>query len=155
MKKVMKTARQMVAESRIGVVSVGPDEAVMAVLQAMADKDVNGVLVIDNGQLVGIVTERDYALKVELRGRTARDTKAREIMSGTVVCAAADDSSARCMEIMHKEWVRHLPVVDQGKVIGMLFLRDVLEEVVAEDEHLIRDLERERLEASGDTGGSY
>lgn len=155
MKKIVKTARQLVAESGIGVVSVSPDESVLTVLQAMADKDVNGVLVIDNGQLVGIVTERDYALKVELRGRTARDTRAREIMSAKVICAAADDASERCMEIMHKEWVRHLPVLDQGEVIGMLFLRDVLEEVVAEDEHLIRDLERERLEASGDTGGSY
>jgi signal-transduction protein with cAMP-binding, CBS, and nucleotidyltransferase domain len=56
---------------------------------------------------------------------------------------------------MHREWVRHLPVLDQGKVIGMLLLRHVLEELVAEDEHLIKDLERERIEASGDTGGSY
>ena len=81
MEKTVKTARQMVEEAGIGVVSVGPDEPVMAVLQAMADRNVNGVLVIDNGQLVGIVTERDYALKVELRGRTARDTRAREIMN--------------------------------------------------------------------------
>lgn len=155
MKKIVKTARQLVAETGIGVVAVGPDESVMTVLQAMADKDVNGVLVIDKGQLVGIVTERDYALKVELHGRTASDTRAREIMSAKVICAAADDSSERCMQIMHNEWVRHLPVLDQGKVIGMLFLRDVLEEVVAEDEHLIRDLERERIESSGATGGSY
>ena len=76
-------------------------------------------------------------------------------MSGEVVCAAADDSCERCMQVMHAKWVRHLPVMDQGKVIGMLFLRDVLEEVVTEDEHLIRDLERDRIETSGDTGGNY
>jgi CBS domain-containing protein len=155
MKKPVKTARQLVEETDSGVVSVAPDESVMAVLQAMADKDVNGVLVIDNGQLVGIVTERDYVLKVELQGRTAKDTRAREIMSDQVICALADDSCERCAEIMHREWVRHLPVLDQGKVIGMLLLRHVLEELVAEDEHLIKDLERERIEASGDTGGSY
>lgn len=155
MKKIVKTARQLVDETRIGVVAVGPEEPVLAVLQAMVDKDVNGVLVIDKGQLLGIVTERDYALKVELRSRTASDTKAREIMSSKVICAAADDSCEHCMAIMHREWVRHLPVLDQGKVIGTLFLHDVLEEVVAEDEHLIKDLERARLEASGDTGGSY
>jgi signal-transduction protein with cAMP-binding, CBS, and nucleotidyltransferase domain len=59
------------------------------------------------------------------------------------------------MAVMHSEWVRHLPVIEQGKVIGVLFLRDVLEEVVAEDEHLIKDLERERIESSGATGGNY
>jgi CBS domain-containing protein len=155
MKKTVKTARQLVAEIGIGVVGVGPDEPVMAVLQAMADKDVSGVSVIDKGRLVGIVTERDYALKVELQGRTARDTRAHEIMTREVICASADDSSERCMAVMHGKGVRHLPVMEQGKVIGMLSVRDVLEEVVAEDEHLIKDLERERIEASGDTGGSY
>lgn len=155
MNKTVKTARQLVVESGIGVVSVGPDEPVMAVLQAMADKGVSGVSVIDQGKLVGIVTERDYALKVELQGRTARDTRAHEIMTREVIRASADDSSERCMAVMHGKGVRHLPVMEQGKVIGMLSVRDVLEEVVAEDEHLIKDLERERIEASGDTGGSY
>lgn len=155
MEKPVKTARQLVQEVGVGVVSVGPDESVMAVLQAMADNDVNGVLVIDNGQLLGIVTERDYALKVELKGRTARETRAREIMTGDVICASADDSCERCMAVMHNEWVRHLPVMEQGKVLGVLFLRDVLEEVVAEDEHLIKDLEHERIESEGNTGGSY
>jgi CBS domain-containing protein len=155
MEKRVKTARQMVEETGIGVVSVGPDEPVMAVLQAMAERNVNGVLVIDNGQLVGVVTERDYALKVELQGRTARDTRAREIMTSEVICAAADDSSERCMSVMHSRGVRHLPVLEQGRVIGMLSVRDVLEEVVAEDEHLIKDLEHQRIEYGGETGGNY
>ena len=155
MEKIVKTARQLVEKTGRRVVSVAPDEPVMTVLQAMADQDVNGVLVIDNGQLLGIVTERDYALKVELKGRTAKDTRAHEIMTKDVICASADDSCERCMEVMHNEWVRHLPVIEQGKVIGLLFLRDVLEEVVAEDEHLIKDLERERIESGGNTGGSY
>ena len=155
MEKSVKTARQMVEETGIGVVSVGPDEPVMAVLQAMADNNVNGVLVIDKGQLVGIVTERDYALKVELQGRTARDTRAHEIMTSEVLCVSADDSSERCMSVMHSKGVRHLPVMEQGKVIGMLSVRDVLEEVVAEDEHLIKDLEHQRIEYGGDTGGNY
>jgi CBS domain-containing protein len=155
MEKSVKTAGQLVEESGIGVVSVGPDEPVMAVLQAMADKNVSGVLVIDKGQLVGIVTERDYALKVELQGRTARDTRAHEIMTRELFCASAHDSSERCMAVMHNKGVRHLPVMEQGRVIGMLSVRDVLEEVVAEDEHLIKDLEHERIEYRGDTGGSY
>jgi len=155
MKKSVKTAKQLVEETGLGVVSVGPDAAVMEVLQAMSEKNVSGVLVLDGGQLVGIVTERDYALKVELQGRTARDTRAHEIMTGNPYCAAADDPSERCMAVMHNKGVRHLPVLEQGKVIGMLSVRDVLEEVVAEDEHLIKDLEHERIEYGGDTGGSY
>jgi CBS domain-containing protein len=155
MKKIIKTARQLVAERASGVVSVGPDDAVIVVLQAMLDKDVSGVMVLDSGQLVGIVTERDYALKVELQGRTARDTRVHEIMATKLYCADADDSSERCMTIMHGKGVRHLPVLDQGRVIGMLSVRDVLEEVVAEEEHLIRDLEHERIEYGGDMGGSY
>ena len=155
MEKTVKTARQLVEETGIGVVSVGPNEPVMAVLQAMADKDVNGVLVIDDGHLLGIVTERDYALKVELQGRTAKDTRAHEIMTSEVICASADDSSERCMSVMHSKGVRHLPVMEQGKAIGMLSVRDVLEEVVAEDEHLIKDLEHQRIEYGGDTGGNY
>ncbi|MGH8786533.1 MAG: CBS domain-containing protein [Cupriavidus necator] len=155
MEKTVKTARQLVEKSGIGVVSVGLNEPVLAVLQAMADDNVGGVLVIDNGQLVGIVTERDYALKVELQGRTARDTLAHEIMTPEVLCVSADEPSEHCLSVMHKKRVRYLPVMEPGKVIGMLSLRDVLEEVVAEDAHLIRDLEHERIESSGDTGGNY
>lgn len=155
MKKSVKTAKQLVEEKGIGVVSVGPDDAVLAVLKAMSDKGVNGVLVLDGGRLVGLVTERDYAMKVELQGRTAKETAAREIMTTNLYCASADDSSERCMAVMRNKGVRHLPVVEQGKVIGMLSVRDVLEEVVSEDEHLIKDLEHERIEYGGDTGGSY
>ena len=155
MKKSVKTAKQLVEEKGVGVVSVDPDDAVLAVLQAMSDKGVNGVLVLDKGRLAGIVTERDYAMKVELQGRTARDTRAGEIMTSNVVCAAADDASERCMAVMRSKSVRHLPVLEQGKVIGMLSVRDVLEEVVIEDEHLIKDFEHERIESGGDTGGSY
>jgi len=155
MKKVIKTAKQLVEERTQGTIAVGPNDSVLAVLQAMLDKHVSGVVVLDNDQLVGIVTERDYALKVELQGRTARDTKAHEIMTTKLLCAAADDSSERCMTIMSSQGVRHLPVLEQGKVIGMLSVRDVLEEVVTEDEHLIKDLEHDRIEYGGDMGGAY
>ncbi|KON81224.1 CBS domain-containing protein [Azoarcus sp. PA01] len=155
MEKTVKTARQLVEETGTGVVSVGPDAPVIAVLQAMADHDVSAVLVMDEQKLLGIVTARDCVLKVELLGHTATDTRAHEIMSRDVLCVAADDSSERCMGVMHNKRVRHLPVIEQGRVIGTLSMRDVLEEVVAEDEHLIRDLERERIESSGETGGSY
>lgn len=155
MKKSVKTAKQLLAESGIGVVSVGPDDPVLAVLQAMSEQGVNGVLVLDGGRLAGIVTERDYAMKVELRGRSARDTRVREIMTSDVLCAAAQDASERCMAVMHARGIRHLPVLEQGRVIGTLTIRDVLEEVVTEDEHFIKYLEHERIEYAGDTGGSY
>ena len=155
MQKTIKTAKQLVAERTQGTIAVGPNDSVMAVLQAMLDKHVSGVVVLDNGQLVGIVTERDYALKVELQGKTAKDTRAHEIMTTKLFYAEAADSSERCMSIMHNQGVRHLPVLEQGRVIGMLSVRDVLEEVLAEDEHLIKDLEHERIEYVGDMGGNY
>ena len=155
MEKTVKTAGQLVAAAGVGVVAVAPDDSVMAVLQAMAGRSVSGVLVLDGTRLAGIVTARDYVLKVELQGRTARDTRARDIMTRDVICVAADDASERCMSVMHGKRVRHLPVLDRGRVIGTLSMRDVLEEVIAEDEHLIRDLEHARIEAGGNTGGSY
>ncbi|MCK0511726.1 CBS domain-containing protein [Aromatoleum buckelii] len=155
MEKTVKTAKQLVEETGNGVVSVAPDALVIAVLQTMADNNVSAVLVMDEQKLLGIVTARDYVLKVELLGRNARDTRAHEIMTRDLLCVSADDSSERCMSIMHNKQVRHLPVIEQGSVIGTLSMRDVLEEVVAEDEHLIKDLERERIESSGETGGSY
>lgn len=155
MEKKMKTARQLVETAATGVVSVAPDDPVMAVLRAMADHGVGAVLVLDGAKLAGTITAHDYAVKVELRGRTAKDTLAREIMTGEVICIAADARVDQCMSVMHNKGVDHLPVMEQGQLIGMLAMRDVLEEVVAEDEHLIRDLEHERLESDGNTGGSY
>lgn len=155
MEKNVKTARQLVEKAGCGVVAVAPNDPVMAVLRAMADRDVGAVLVIDGQKLVGIVTAHDYAVKVELQDRTASNMQACEIMTGEVICTSADASSEQCMSVMHNKRVDHLPVIDQGRVIGVLSVRDVLEEVVAEDAHLIRDLEHERIESDGNTGGSY
>lgn len=155
MEKKVKTARQLVETAGTGVVSVAPNDPVMAVLRAMADRDVSAVLVLDGAKLVGIVTAHDYAVKVELQGRTASDTLACEIMTGEVICTSADAPVEQCMAVMHNKGVDHLPVIAQGQLIGMLSMRDVLEEVVAEDEHLIKDLEHERIESGGNTGGGY
>jgi CBS domain-containing protein len=102
--------------------------------------------------MVGIVSERDYARKVERLGRTASDAKVRDIMSADVLYVAPSHTVDHCMKLMRDNRVRHLPVIENNRIVGVLSLRDVLEEVITEEEHLIRDLEQERLVMTTNTG---
>jgi CBS domain-containing protein len=148
MEKPSKTARQLLEGKRVGltrVVTVAPDSSVLAALQIMAEEDVGAVVVCQNGRLVGIMSERDCARKIELHGKTARDTLVREIMTEDVIYVTPADSVDKCRMLMSKHRIRHLPVCDSGEVIGVLSSRDVLEEIISEEEHLIHDLETERL----------
>lgn len=148
MEKLSKTARQLLEGKRVGltrVVTVAPDSSVLAALQIMAEEDVGAVVVCQNGRLVGIMSERDCARKIELHGKTARGTLVREIMTEDVIYVTPADSVDKCRMLMSKHRIRHLPVCDSGEVIGVLSSRDVLEEIISEEEHLIHDLETERL----------
>jgi CBS domain-containing protein len=127
------------------VVTVAPDSPVLAALQVLAEENIGAVVVCQGSALVGILSERDYTRKVELHGKTARDTLVRDIMTKDVICVAPADSVDRCRELMSKHRIRHLPVCEGEEVIGMLSSRDILEEIIAEEESLIHDLETERL----------
>ena len=105
--------------------------------------------------MVGILSERDCARKVELRGRTAASTRVREIMTEKIVFVTPADSLVQCMALMKGRRIRHLPVVDGSKVVGMLSARDVLEQVIAEEEGALKDLQQERIYYAGNTGGTY
>ncbi len=148
MEKPTKTARQLLEGKRLGptrVISVAPDSPVLTALQVMAEEDIGAVVICRSGKLVGIMSERDYARKVELHGKAARDTLVREIMTEDVTYITPADSVDKCRALMSKHRIRHLPVCDSGQVIGVLSSRDVLEEIISEEEHLIHDLETERL----------
>jgi CBS domain-containing protein len=121
----------------------------------MADKDVTTVLVLHGTNLVGILSERDYARKVELAGRSAAGTKVGEIMTTQVFYVTSGHTCEQCLALMHTKRIRHLPVVDAGHVIGMLSNSDVLEELIQEDEHFISILEHDMLYLTIDTGGAY
>ena len=155
MKKERKTARQILSENRREVISVGPADAVLTALRLMADMDVTTVLVLDANKLVGILSQRDYARKVELAGRSAAETKVGEIMTTHVVYVTPEQTCEQCLALMHTRRIRHLPVIDSGQIIGVLSNSDVLEELIQEDEHFISILEHDMLYLTIDTGGAY
>jgi len=155
MKKERKTARQILSENPREVISVGPDDAVLTALRQMADKDVSTVLVLHGSNLVGILSQRDYARQVELAGRSAAETKVGEIMTTQVFYVTPEHTCDQCLALMHTKRIRHLPVIDAGRIVGVLSNRDVLEELIQEDEHFISILEHDMLYLTIDTGGAY
>ncbi|MGF6441481.1 CBS domain-containing protein [Paraburkholderia youngii] len=155
MKKERKTARQILSANPREVVSVGPDDTVLSALQLMADKDVTTVLVLQGSNLVGVLSQRDYARKVDVLGRNAANTKVGDIMTTQVFYVTPEHTCDQCLASMHTKRIRHLPVIESGRVIGVLSDSDVLEELLQEDEHFIRVLEDDMLHLTIDTGGAY
>jgi len=121
--------------------SVAPDDTVYEALTLMAEKNIGAVLVKDKGGLVGILSERDYARKVDLLGKKAEDTPVREIMTGRVLCVNPDQTMEECMALMTDKRVRHLPVVDGSRVVGVVSIGDVVKSIISHQEFLIEQLE--------------
>jgi len=137
----MKTVRQLLDDKGGHVVSVSPDTTVFQALEVMADKGIGAVLVLEDGKVVGVLSERDYARKVILLGKSSHDTLVREIMTGRVVYARPDHTVPECMALMTDKRIRHLPVLDQGRLIGVLSIGDLVKETISEQEFIIRQLE--------------
>ena len=124
------------------VVSIGPDAAVLDALRLLADRGIGAVLVIEAGALVGILSERDYARKVVLQGRTSSDTQVRDIMSADVVRVTPADSVDHCMQIMSDRRIRHLPVLDDGAIVGVVSIGDLVKAVIAAQQQELEHLQR-------------
>jgi CBS domain-containing protein len=121
----------------------------------MADKGIGFLVVLDEGKLVGVLSERDYARKVELHGKTARDTLVREIMVEKVISATPEHTLSQCITAMHDKSFRHLPVIEAGRLIGVLSVRDLLKEIVDHHERLIRNMELEKMALLSSGASSY
>ena len=121
--------------------SISPDEPVLEAIRMMADHGIGAVLVLKDDELVGIVSERDYARKVVLMGRSSHETPVWQIMSSPVVTVAQTDSLDTCMRVMTDRRIRHLPVTDQGRVIGMLSIGDLVKAVIDDQRRTIEQLE--------------
>jgi CBS domain-containing protein len=121
--------------------SIAPKATVFDALKLMADKNVGAVLVMDAGNTVGILSERDYARKVILHGKTAEDTLVEEIMTERVICVRPEQTSEECMALMTDKHVRHLPVVKGGQVTGVISIGDVVKSIISEQEFTIEQLE--------------
>ncbi len=122
----MHTVSQLLGEKGNEVFSISSDEPVFAAVKLMADKGIGALLVIDDGELAGIISERDYARKVILRDRSSKTTPIAQIMTAKVVTVSSHISVDECMGIMTQGRFRHLPVVDDGQVVGMLSLGDLV-----------------------------
>jgi CBS domain-containing protein len=122
--------------------SIGPDAPVLDAIQLMADKHIGALPVMRGAELLGIVSERDYARKVILKGRSSADTPVRDIMSTPVRTVSPDEGVQRCMEIMTEQRIRHLPIVEKQKVVGMISIGDLVKAVIEEQQQTITQLER-------------
>jgi CBS domain-containing protein len=138
----MKTVAQILRLKPPGVYSITPDVPVIDALKLLADKDVGAVLVMDGGRLAGIVSERDYARKVALKGKSAGSTLVNEIMTREVVCVTPEQSNEECMALMTAKRLRHLPVIDKDRVVGLLSIGDLVKDVISEQQFVIDQLER-------------
>ena len=120
---------------------VAPETTVFDALQLMANKKVGALLVLEEDSLVGVFSERDYARKVILKGKSSKDTPVRDIMSTKIVCVAPNQSTEECMSLMTEKRIRHLPVMDGEKLIGIISIGDVVKAVIADREDIIEQLE--------------
>ena len=137
----MKTVAQLLRSKPHGVLSISPDTAVYNALQLMADKNVGALLVLDGQSLVGIFSERDYARKIILVGKSSKETQVREIMSSHVLYVRPQQTIEDCMALMTDKHVRHLPVLEEHRVIGVISIGDVVKSIIYEQEFIIEQLQ--------------
>jgi CBS domain-containing protein len=120
--------------------SIAPDATVYDALALMAGKEVGALLVLSAGKLVGIISERDYARKIILQGRSSRETTVQEIMTGDMVTVTPEDTIDECLRIVTHHHVRHLPVLDQGKLVGIISIGDLVNAIISEQARTIDQL---------------
>lgn len=121
--------------------TIRPDETVYDAVRRMAEKGIGALLVTEGDQIVGIVSERDYARKIVLAGRSSKETAVSVIMTTQVLCVGPQQTTEECMAIMTENRVRHLPVMDKGKLIGLVSIGDLVKDIISEQQFIIEQLE--------------
>jgi CBS domain-containing protein len=139
---IMKTVRMVLQAKPGSVWTIRPDATAYEALRVMADKDVGALLVQSSeGKLVGVFSERDYARKVILKGRSSKDTMVGELMTDLVYYVSPEHTVNECMAIMTAKHIRHIPVIDEGALVGIITIGDVVNSMISEQNITIRDLE--------------
>ena len=137
----MKTVNEILLAKANKLLSIAPEASVLDALKVMAEREVGALVVLEGEKLAGIFSERDYARKVILHGKSSKDTPVSEIMTRKVVCVRPDQSVEDCMALMTDKRIRHLPVLQGEKVIGVISIGDVVKEVISEQRFVIEQLE--------------
>jgi len=137
----MKLVKHLLDNKGRHIVSVAPDASVFDAIKMMAEKAVGSLVVMEDDELRGIITERDYARKVIVKGRSSETTTVAEIMTVDVLTASSSESVNDCMEVMTEKKIRHLPVVEDNRVIGMISIGDLVEAIIADQQEAIEQLE--------------
>lgn len=136
----MKLVKHLLDAKGREVLSIGPDATVLDAVKLMAEKGVGALLVMDGGELLGIVSERDYARKVILKGRASDDTPVRDIMTADLATTSSETTVQQCMNMVTDRRIRHLPVVDDGQVTGVISIGDLVKAIIADQQDEIEQL---------------
>jgi CBS domain-containing protein len=137
----MTTVRQILEKKGNHVWTITPDHSVYDALRLMGEKEIGALAVVEGERVVGVISERDYARKVVLKGKTSRETQVREIMTSPVLYVGPEQSVAECMEIMTEQRVRHLPVLENGVLAGIISQGDLVKSIIDEQQFIIGQLE--------------
>jgi CBS domain-containing protein len=138
----MRTVRQLLEAKSPEVHAIGPDAPVIEAIRRMAERRIGALLVMEGPRLAGILSERDYARKVVLQGRSSKDTPVRDIMTAQVVTVAPGDSADHCMQLVTDGRIRHLPVLEGGRVVGVVSIGDLVKAVIEEQRNELDQLQR-------------
>jgi len=138
----MKTIKQLLEAKGAKVWTIAPDDSVFDALKLMAEKSIGALLVLEDQRVVGIFSERDYAREVVLQGKVSRSTPVKKMMSTTMTTVRPEQRVEDCMALMTDKRVRHLPVIENGKLVGIVSIGDVVKEIISEQTYLIKNLEQ-------------
>ena len=138
----MATVKQLLQVKGHDIWSVGPEASVYDAIELMADKEVGALVVMEGDSLVGVLSERDYARKVVLQGRSSKGTKIKEIMTSRVAYARPEQTVEECMALMTDKRIRHLPVMDGDELLGVISIGDLVKAIIEEQQHVIEQLEQ-------------
>lgn len=137
----MKTVRQLLRIKGTDVWCIPPEATVLDAIKLMAEREIGALIVTEHDSVVGMLSERDYARKVLLKGRSSRDTPIRDIMTTNVIFAEPDQDVDHCMTVMTEKRVRHLPVLEEGRLIGIVSIGDLVKSIISEQQETIEQLE--------------
>ena len=138
--KKLRKIKDLLDEKGREIWSISPDSTVYDAMKLMADKEIGSLAVLEDGRLVGLISERDYARNVILKGRSSKDTPVREIMERRPVCATPDESVEESMAVMTDRRTRHLPVIEGDKLVGIISIGDLVKAIISDQEFTIEQL---------------